>query len=96
MYEKHVQDQRSLTDQLLALYALANRNGLYDAADYVRQHMAINRELTRRPSVVLDGREIAVGTGDAVQAAYRLLSGECERQLLLSNTNLLADRLEEP
>jgi hypothetical protein len=29
-------DQRSTTDQLQALYALANRNGLYDAADVVR------------------------------------------------------------
>ena len=29
-------DQRSLYDQLKDLYVLANRNGLYDAADYVR------------------------------------------------------------
>ena len=29
-------DQRSLSDQLTELYALANRNGLYDAADFVR------------------------------------------------------------
>jgi hypothetical protein len=29
------QDQRSLYEQLLALYDLANRNGLYDAADWV-------------------------------------------------------------
>lgn len=30
--------QRSLTDQLRELYALANRNGLYDAADFVLAH----------------------------------------------------------
>lgn len=29
-------DQRSLTDQLTSLYALANKHGMYDAADFVR------------------------------------------------------------
>ena len=29
-------DQRSLTDQLETLYGLANKNGLYDAADWLR------------------------------------------------------------
>ena len=30
------QDQRSLTDQLKALIPVANRQGLYDAADFLR------------------------------------------------------------
>lgn len=29
-------DQRSLMDQLETLYGLANKNGLYDAADWLR------------------------------------------------------------
>jgi hypothetical protein len=33
------QSQASLKDQLYALIALANREGLYDAADYLRQRM---------------------------------------------------------
>lgn len=32
-------DQRSLTDQLETLYGLANKNGLYDAADWLRQRL---------------------------------------------------------
>jgi hypothetical protein len=32
-----VQDQRSLTEQLQDLVILANKNGLYDAADYLHQ-----------------------------------------------------------
>lgn len=31
-----VNDQRSLKDQLKTLYQLANKNGLYDAADWLR------------------------------------------------------------
>jgi hypothetical protein len=31
------QSQASLTDQLIELYAIANKSGLYDAADYVRE-----------------------------------------------------------
>lgn len=33
----HPQDQRSVTDQLRTLVVLANRHGLYDAADIVQR-----------------------------------------------------------
>ena len=32
-------DQRSVTDQLQTLLGLANKNGLYDAADWLKQRM---------------------------------------------------------
>lgn len=32
-------DQRSLTDQLWSLVKLANKNGHYDAADWVKNHL---------------------------------------------------------
>jgi hypothetical protein len=32
-------DQRSVTDQLKTLLELANKNGLYDAADWLKQRM---------------------------------------------------------
>jgi hypothetical protein len=31
-------DQRSLTDQMRDLIPIANRKGLYDAADYIEKH----------------------------------------------------------
>lgn len=34
-----VQDQRSLTDQLSTLRDIANRDGLYDAADYITEQL---------------------------------------------------------
>ena len=34
-----VPDQRSVTDQLNELVLLANRNGLYDAADWLRERL---------------------------------------------------------
>jgi len=37
--EKKLQYQGSLTDQLRALYSIANREGLYDAADYIKTRL---------------------------------------------------------
>ena len=42
--QQRPQSQRSLLDQLLILMALANRMGLYDAADFIRDKLDINRE----------------------------------------------------
>lgn len=41
MAEIKTQDQRSLAEQLLELAALADRNGLYDAADCVRRSLSL-------------------------------------------------------
>lgn len=41
-------DQRPLTDQLKDLVTLANKNGLYDAADYiVRNALSVPRDTDR-------------------------------------------------
>jgi hypothetical protein len=37
-------DQRSVTDQLQDLITLANKNGLYDAADWVQSRMKVPTE----------------------------------------------------
>jgi hypothetical protein len=37
--KKAMPDQRSLTDQLRSLIELANQNGLYDAADFLKAHL---------------------------------------------------------
>jgi hypothetical protein len=42
-----VQDQRSLTEQLRELVLLANKAGLYDAADYVQQNI-LNRRSPKK------------------------------------------------
>ena len=39
---KTPQSQHALCDQLSLLWAAANRLGLYDAADFIRPHMAGN------------------------------------------------------
>ena len=40
IYEQRPQRQDSLSDQLRTLVALANLNGLYDAAEYVERTLA--------------------------------------------------------
>jgi hypothetical protein len=47
-----VQDQRSLTDQLKDLILLANRNGMYDAADWLQARIAESTKSVEKP----DGR----------------------------------------
>lgn len=41
-------DQRSVTEQLRELVALANKTGLYDAADWIVERMQRDRELLER------------------------------------------------
>lgn len=38
--------QNSLTDQLKELVTLANKNGLYDAADYINNKLEANKHFT--------------------------------------------------
>lgn len=46
------QDQRLVYEQLLSLHTVANKNGLYDAADWLRNQLdKMERRFARNPKI---------------------------------------------
>jgi hypothetical protein len=80
-------DQRSLYEQLRDLVQLANRAGMYDAADFVRGH--VERIEDCIAAVVADAVTIEITEDMDVDAAY-------ERSGALTDEALREARADEP
>ncbi len=81
-------DQTSLQEQLHKTAALADKNGLYDAADWVRRHL-LNRPLKYYKSAGLGVVGTTIGHEDG---PYTLLQGHTRQYSWIRTSDLHATR----